>query len=607
MDNNQEIFVATKKKKKEDDVILELQAKFDATGEIHSVPADSATKKIKDFYSSPTYSKNTIDLVEKGLPFGFQIITNGTKSDYVISSPVFILNKQWNSQNKNNLFINNDGIGKIIEKYGSVVPVDKTNSKIYSPISLDQDGNLFAENGSITEYSINDLSFLDNRVKADKDIYVIPNHVYSMLEKQKIKDIDFIDLKGLREWLENTVRNYYSADEMDKILESIGKNGDDEVFNIRKERCKRLFSLFAKSDLDYFVNKKEVKNEIDKERHKLRNEMNIRLKMEEEKGRTQVDASLANYEQNLKTKFKEQEKELENKQLELSAKEEEISKLNEKIEEKKLEHKLYEEQIVGLKQQKEDIRKAKDSVLKDFSVAFEKLYSPYLSKGGAKIPEDESFFEISPNAEEIDEENLSSIFSTSNFKTAFKNELFSVLTHKASIIPNISYAYAVAHFTGNTFLKIITVEHGWYHYEDFVQRGLLDFYNRALEDASDNNYLLVLQNINIVPIECSLKPLIDVINGNRLTLPTAKEDFFPQNLRILATILPSNNEDSFGIKLDDSSYKNFNYVFSPEDELPVPLDALMQEKQKKYLYFSTVKMQAPERSDASKYELYRKY
>lgn len=605
--DNKEIYVARKKESRGDNILLHLQAKFDEAGEIHSVSPDRATQEIKNFYSTASYSKNIVELVEKGFPFELQIVTNGPRTDFIISSPIFILNKQWNSQNKNSLFVNNDGIGKIIEKYGSVVPVDKINARIYSPISLDKDGNLFAENGFITEYSIDDFSFIDNRVKADKDIYVIPNQVYSMLEKQKIKDIDFINLEGLRKWLENTVRNYYSADEMDKILESIGKNGDDEVFNIRKERCKRFFSLFAKSDLDYFVNRKEVKNVIDKERQKLREEMKVSLKKEEEKGLAQVETLVTQRKEALETKLKSNENDLENKRLELLAVEKKIIEYNEKVEEKKLMLTLLEEQTASLERQKEDISKAKDSVLKDFSVAFEKLYSPYLKDDVVKRPEDESFFKTSSNAEEVDKDNLSSIFSTNKFDKVFKDELFSVLTHKASIIPNVSYAYAVAHFTGNTFLKIITVEHGWYHYEDFVQRGLLDFYNEALMDSDDNNYLLVLQNINIVPIECSLKPLIDVINGNRLTLPNAKENFFPQNLRILATILSSNDEDSFGIKLDDSSYKNFNYVFSPEDELPVPLDNLMQEKQKRYLFYSTVKMQAPERGGASKYVLYRKY
>lgn len=88
-----------------------------------------------------------------------------------------------------------------------------------------------------------------------------------------------------------------------------------------------------------------------------------------------------------------------------------------------------------------------------------------------------------------------------------------------------------------------------------MNHGMLDFISRANEDK-DGNYVLCLQNINVVPPQSSLQPFFDWLDGKR---PWLQGSNFrtPPNLRIFATHLPV-GENSLGLPFPPELFAHWN-------------------------------------------------
>lgn len=127
---------------------------------------------------------------------------------------------------------------------------------------------------------------------------------------------------------------------------------------------------------------------------------------------------------------------------------------------------------------------------------------------------------------------------------------------QAFFIPDISWAYAYAKGIQNSKLFVINVEHDCLHYDDFINRGLLDFWNHCWNDM-ETNYVLVLDTLNLTQVECGLKPLLDVIGGLRPNLQGTTLGL-PQNVKIFATVVSV--KDTIGLPLTPRLFSKWGAI-----------------------------------------------
>lgn len=126
-----------------------------------------------------------------------------------------------------------------------------------------------------------------------------------------------------------------------------------------------------------------------------------------------------------------------------------------------------------------------------------------------------------------------------------KNELL-----KIQLIPDqdaIKWIYS-ENKTFNCSICTISVEPDWIHFDDFVEHGLIEFWDYCF--TCEHRCMLILQNINQTLIKTALTPLLDVINNNRPQLPFSKFAGCPNNISIFGTLLPPENKMSIPLDID---------------------------------------------------------
>ena len=130
--------------------------------------------------------------------------------------------------------------------------------------------------------------------------------------------------------------------------------------------------------------------------------------------------------------------------------------------------------------------------------------------------------------------------------------------HPAYFVKDIKTPYEIAKEAGNVRIFTLHIEHDWLHYDDFCKHGLLEMWNYAHEHKEENVFI-ILDCINITYAEGGLKPLLDAIkyynDKDFWLLGTNKP--FPENLKIWATCLPWEEENSVGIKLNKSLFETW--------------------------------------------------
>lgn len=146
----------------------------------------------------------------------------------------------------------------------------------------------------------------------------------------------------------------------------------------------------------------------------------------------------------------------------------------------------------------------------------------------------------------------------------YLKQIKNVFTHKACFIPNTAIAYLYAKALRNTEVVMLHVEHDWLHYSDFVKHGLLEAFTNAHEN-SEKNYILVFDGINVTQPECGLRPLLNLISGAVPVLEGC-EFAFPNNMTIMATVLPSKEPYSVGLKLNPAYFSGWFAIGDPSDE-----------------------------------------
>ncbi len=525
-----------------------------------------------------------------------------------------LCNAKW-IRKKDNLFVSTNGVVQLCKKLGYFSPVDKEEAYIYSKVVLDDENKFCAEDGVIRKYKIENLDFLNSTGEIRKNIYAMSQASFDSIEKSLVEEIDFIDKEKLKGW-------FIEATEVDKevIAEAVNKINNEglteETSKIRIERCRKMFEnfTFSKEDLSRFFSRKKFKKELDDYKNERKHQIDTELNSEKQRRLGNIDIDLDEERKRkleiINVEFKEKYdaacQKLVEKEDVLKSKNAELNDCVATLDKVKKELVVKEESLKTLSDEIDRMETTKNMIVETLKeiVRNQQPASSRKEDDGDTYVNDMVFFERADNIAEVDDDNYKTLFP-SDLDREQRKALADILSHKASIIPDISYAYTLANFMTNTHLNIITVEHGWYHYEDFVKAGVLDFYNNALAD-NEHNYLLVLENINIVPIECAFKPLIDLLHGARLNLPGATALAFPKNLRILATVLPSASEDAFGIKLNEDAYSGFHFVETPESKLSKPLDWIINTASQRY-YVNLKSVTIDDTEDDNGYSNYKDY
>ncbi|MDR2942708.1 MAG: hypothetical protein LBV17_08985 [Treponema sp.] len=178
--------------------------------------------------------------------------------------------------------------------------------------------------------------------------------------------------------------------------------------------------------------------------------------------------------------------------------------------------------------------------------------------------------------------NLSRTGYNDHLLDLYRSENDVLLKAKTVFIPCISWAYIYAQSIGNAKVYTMHIEHDWLHYSDFCNNGLIDIWNEAINDRA-TNYILVLDKLNITQPECGMMPLLDVINRYRPFLEGTNSGL-PDNLKVFATILPYNENESVGLKLSRKLFRTWGTFAEPDKQgynIPIKLNNYEQ-----YGYFN---------------------
>ena len=523
-------------------------------------------------------------------------------NEYGIKRINHLYNCKWITNTKNLFYEPEKRIINLLKQNKSIIPVDLESKKMFEAISL-IDGVIQPSDLDSNELKSFDIT-VDDRfipVAKSKDEYYITEKAYKKLTNTQSVPVDLMGKNGLKKWLrELLLSSNKNESKIDALLNDLHYNTiiDDKIVQNRLKRCRMLFkeTVLSKEDLQSFLDQPDWKKAIDDVKQNTlnlaREEAKAEVILERDKMMAQIDEELKHYrDSSISARIEEQEAQLEELQNKVKTSEQLLSSIEQTIDSKKTELEIVNSEIQTRSLSLNSLTENKVKIIEELEESKRSILANLrenLSNTNAVKETHNSFeeyFPDDPTSIDLDEDEDEYKIISTNWSVDLKRDIVSPLKSIASMIPNISYAYTLAHFAGSCHVKVITVEHGWYHFEDFINAGLLDFWNDALS-SPDENYILVLQNINMIPILSALQPLVDIIAGIRISLPGAKMNEFPKNLRILGTILPTEGENALGLSLDEKSYGNFHFIGSPEDTLVFNLPKILSIIPKRHIKFS---------------------
>ena len=112
-------------------------------------------------------------------------------------------------------------------------------------------------------------------------------------------------------------------------------------------------------------------------------------------------------------------------------------------------------------------------------------------------------------------------------------------------ISSIEKVYDCPEMYGPCKIYVMHVEHDWLHYSDFVNHGLIKIWKEAASNPIIH-FILVLDCLNLTRPECGLQPLLDSLEFENVPLLGTNLKR-PENLKIMATLLPTEGEVEGGI------------------------------------------------------------
>ena len=383
------------------------------------------------------------------------------------------------------------------------------------------------------------------------------------IDFEKVKIIDCMDNKQLAAWFKTQLQNIAKSEELISAANVLIPAAKDIIFN-----CKE-FSIEEKN---------LCLTRIERVRSK---KMTLEFTDEEIKKLYKSDYSLfAPLKETLRAEIKKElvaDLELirENLQIEIKELESNRDKLTK---DSKLIQEDFDKKKTELEHLNDEIKNTKenyDSILEEMKTKVPIAYKnenaePIVfeadGKHFAELEQDEGY-----SLGSLLQKNL----ELSNIPESFKNELnynSEFFTKKACFIPDCSWAYMFAKAIRNSKLFVIHVEHDWLHYRDFINNGLGQVLSYCYRNT-EINHILVLDSLNLTQPECGLKPVLDAISGQSLSMPGFNRPL-PDNLKILATLLPYSGQNKIGLPLLIDSFRDWGQISAMTEKLMLSGDFL---------------------------------
>jgi hypothetical protein len=455
------------------------------------------------------------------------------------------------------------------------------NNELLGPFIKDQKGLIPKVGKEVPVYKIDD-DFDNYILDNDKLLFFSPDRLF-----EKKDEIDCMSNEQLQDWLREKIKKSKNFDDKSTIelLSKINKLNVFDANNLDTARLKRVSDCldqykFSYDELkDLFVKDgfEEISNIIRNMRSEIRDEYEEELNKDVEI-------------------IKNEKLNLEKEKNDIII---EIQKLNsdkEKIQSEISNAEILQKQVTEnydslLLKLKVDARINTESQ-SAHSVRIKSL--PFvvdrIGKSFDTIKEDglDQFYLI--------EKNLLRYGYNDALLKLYKNENAVLLKGQAIFIPCISWAYIYAQSIGNAKVYTMHIEYDWLHYRDFCDNGLIDIWTEAINNR-EKNYVLVFEALNITQPECGMMPLLDVIEGYRPFLEGTKFGL-PDNLKIFATILSSNENETVGLKLSKKSFKSWGTFAEPDKkEYFIPLKLNNVEQQYGYFEPANLSYQSQEPGD----------
>ncbi|MEI9921112.1 MAG: hypothetical protein WDO14_20300 [Bacteroidota bacterium] len=329
--------------------------------------------------------------------------------------------------------------------------------------------------------------------------------------------VQFLDIKG--KWRE----------EIPKIL----SQSDSEHTDVEKIRLKRLDSKFELYRLSI--------NEI------------MSLADTSQQIKKCVTQSLEDLKEELKINYAD----------EIEKHERHLNEQAQMIDARKLELEHLEKESADLLLNIQNLQSSKDRLLNDFTIIKEVL-STSMSKNSieglsyvietAKMPN--HAMRMSDRQSLV--QRIQFQLSLSKLNTKYAERLLDVaILFRAFFVKDIKLGLAFVEATGNARYIIQQVEPDWLRFKDLWDNSLGAIWSSAHANP-ENIHVLFLQDINLSSPECYARPLIDCLIGIRQHIPFGNTTM-PKNLRIIATIAPSENP-KLGLPMLENTFLGWGAV-----------------------------------------------
>ena len=133
-----------------------------------------------------------------------------------------------------------------------------------------------------------------------------------------------------------------------------------------------------------------------------------------------------------------------------------------------------------------------------------------------------------------------------------------------TLTPSVKYAYEFAYLLGKAKIMHLHVACDWTDFQEVIDHGFFDFLKEA-DNNKNSNYILILDNINIAPVESYLMPLLLFLNRETPSLAGVCSEI-PENVRIFGVVLPIGKATP-GLPLSKNLFRNWSMIKRDEQML----------------------------------------
>lgn len=446
---------------------------------------------------------------------------------------------------------------------------------LFEEVKFD-DGKLSPVTGKeIRGFSITDPVFMEFKVPTNNKIsYFLQDVIESAFFGEPKQYIDFMTPNQLKGWIKEKLTHHSQLDQglMIKLRTLInGLPPQTELLDqIRLERAKKHLDNLQLTDreLQAVVTSEspigiELRKQLESLKAKFEEEWVEKLKKDFESKRKDLKLQILSLEEQINSILDENQKILNEK----LTNQNELSDLIECVKTKTLEVQELEKNkglIISTIKILADVKPSSPSVTFPPSPYYTKNYK-MMSEIYVVENRRKQFESSSCGFDGIEDFLITNLKRRAKISDTNAKMIIDVLRFRASFIPSVSWAYALANVVGNSNVMNLAVEYDWLHFADFLNHGLQEYWIKANANP-DQTFFLVIQNINMVPSECSLLPLLEVFSGTRPVLEGTGLGI-PSNLYCLATVVTTKGEHAMGVPLKPDFYQTWGAFSEPNATL----------------------------------------